>query len=114
MSNHCFSRNTRIVTTAALGVAALAMAAAPAASAGPAAGPNALEVILALQRQGDKVIIDRSGNRPLQMCTVTSVRQIDAQYWWSRPHVSSPKSAIRPNAVGTQLIERTMYVTIRC
>ncbi|PVA72280.1 hypothetical protein D2E64_11475 [Mycobacteroides abscessus] len=114
MSNNCFSRSTRIMTTAALGAAALAIAAAPAASAGPAEGPNALEVILQLQRQGDKVIIDRSGNKPLQMCTVTSIRQIDAQYWWSRPHLSSPKSAIRPNAQGTQLIERTIYVTIRC
>ena len=78
MSNNCFSRYTRIAATAALGVAALAIAVAPAASAGPAAGPDALEVILALQRQGDKVIVNRTGDKPLQMCTVTSVRQIDA------------------------------------
>ncbi|MGC7313268.1 hypothetical protein RBA04_22630 [Mycobacteroides abscessus subsp. massiliense] len=103
-----------MATTVAVGVAALAVAAAPVASAGPTQDPNALEVILQLQRQGDKIIIDRSGNKPLQMCTVTSIRQIDAQYWWSRPHLSSPKSAIRPNAQGTQLIERTIYVAIRC
>lgn len=112
-------RNNRLLCRAAVPVAAVLAAAtlgltgtAP-AWAGPAA-PNALQVILALQRQGDKVIVNRTGSKPLQMCTVTSIREGQAQYWWTHPQVVDPNRAKRANGVGTQLLYRTMYVDVQC
>ncbi|NGX06066.1 hypothetical protein [Mycobacteroides franklinii] len=113
MHNNSFLRRISIGAAAALGAAALAVAAAPIAPAGPV-GPDALQVIAMLERQGDTVIVSRTGNKPLQMCTVTSVREIDAQYWWTRPQVRNPRPARRPSGVGPQLIIRTMRVEIRC
>ncbi|ALM18970.1 hypothetical protein [Mycobacteroides abscessus] len=114
MLNTTFIRRTRFTAAALIGAAALAITASPTALAGPTGTPNALEVIAMLERQGDTVIVSRTGNKPLQMCTVTSVREIQAQYWWTRPRVQNPKPTRRPNAVGTQLIIRTMRVEIRC
>ncbi len=116
MHNNCSRRRTRIVAAAIAGAAAAVIAAVPTASAGPAQDPNALEVITALQRQGDKVIISRTGNKPLQYCAVTSVREISAAYWWTRPHVRGPvtRAGTGTGAVVAPLIERTFRVEIRC
>lgn len=103
----------RAVTAAALAAAPLGLVSPAPAFAGPQE-PNALQVIMALQRQGDKVIVNRTGSKPLQMCTVTSIREINAQYWWTRTQVLDPRPAKRPSAVGPQLIIRTVRVDIRC
>ncbi|TDZ81876.1 hypothetical protein [Mycobacteroides salmoniphilum] len=91
----------------------LAVSTSPVASAGPASA-DALQVITQLQRQGDKVIVERTGDKPLQMCTVTSVREGESQYWWTQPHVADPNRAKRANGVGPQLMYRTVYVDIQC
>lgn len=114
MHNNCSPRRTRIAAAAIAGAAVAAIAAAPTASAGPAQDPNALEVITAMQRQRDKVIISRTGNKPLQYCAVTSVREISAAYWWTRPHVRGPATRFDTGAIVAPLIERTFHVEIRC
>lgn len=111
MGNKRFLRRTGTAVVAA--VAAATVVGAGSAWAGPAA-PNALQVIMALQRQGDKVIVNRRGGKPLQLCTVTSVRQGRAEYWWTHPQVVDPNRAKRANGVGTQLLYRTMYVDVQC
>lgn len=113
MHNNRFLHRTATAATATLAAAALGLTAAAPASAGPAA-PNALQVILALQRQGDKVIVNRTGSKPLQMCTVTSVREGTSQYWWTHPRVVDPNPNKRVYGVGTQLLYRTMYVDVQC
>lgn len=113
MHNNRFIHRTTAAATAALAAAALGLSGAATAGAGPAS-PNALQVITMLQRQGDKVIVNRTGDKPLQMCTVTSVREGQAQYWWTHPRVASPNRALRANGVGTQLLYRTMYVDVQC
>lgn len=113
MRNNSFLRRTVIIGFATAALAAPIPAAAT-ASAGPAGGPDALQVITMLQRQGDKVIVKRDGNKPLQQCTVTSVREGKSEYWWTHPHIADPRPARRASGVGTQLIYRTMYVDIQC
>ncbi|EUA46551.1 MULTISPECIES: hypothetical protein [Mycobacteroides] len=113
MQNNSFLHHIGIRAAVTIGAAALAVAASPTAPAEPVR-PDALQVIAMLQRQGDKVIVHRTGNKPLQMCTMTSIREIDAQYWWTRPQVRDPQPARRPNGIGPQLIIRTMRVEIRC
>ncbi|WP_286142115.1 MULTISPECIES: hypothetical protein [unclassified Mycobacterium] len=93
--------------------AALAVAASPAASAGPSPA-NALQVITQLQRQGAKVVVLRTGDKPLQACTVTAVREGKSEYWWTHPRIADPNRARRANGVGTQLIYRTVYVDVQC
>ncbi|CPT96502.1 hypothetical protein [Mycobacteroides abscessus] len=114
MSNNRFFRRPRMIAAAAATVSAVAIAAAPVASAGPTEGPNAQEVILQLQSQGDQVIVSRTGNKPLQQCVVTSVRQIDHQSWYRGPRLPSPESATRPGAAGIQLRRPVVHVEIRC
>ncbi len=63
-NNRFLYRSAAVTAAAAAAVAAATLAAAGPAWAGPAA-PNALQVILALQRQGDKVIVNRTGGKPL-------------------------------------------------
>lgn len=109
----------RAGATAAIAFTALALAAsvfgpAPAASAGPAATDSALEEILRLQRQGDQVIVHRRGDKPLQMCVVTAIRQRSAQYVWTRPRIIDPRPGKRPTGVGVQLIIRTLDVDVQC
>lgn len=110
--NRVLHRTTTAVA-AALITAAAGLAGAAPAGAGPAT-PNALQIIGMLQRQGDKVIVHRVGDKPLQMCTVTSIREGQAQYWWTHPNVADPNKAKRANGVGTQLLYRTMYVEVQC
>lgn len=113
MRNNRFLHRAATAATATLAAAALGLTAAAPAWAGPAA-PNALQVIMALQRQGDKVIVNRSGSKPLQMCTVTSAREGTSQYWWTHPRVVDPNPNKRVYGVGTQLLYRTMYVDVQC
>lgn len=103
----------RSILAAAILVAGPAVSTSAAASAGPAS-PDALQVITQLQRQGDKVVVQRTGNKTLQMCTVTSVREGESQYWWTQPRIADPNRAKRANGVGTQLIYRTVYVDVQC
>lgn len=102
----------RALVAAAL-VSPLFVVASPAASAGPA-GPDALQVISQLQRQGDRVVVHRTGDGPLQLCVVTSVREGKSAYWWTSPRTADPNPRKRANGVGTQLIYRTVDVDVRC
>lgn len=113
MHNNRFLHRAAALMVAVLAGATLGLSGAAPAWAGPAA-PNALQVIMALQRQGDKVIVNRTGDKPLQMCTVTSVREGKSEYWWTHPQVVDPNRAKRANGVGTQLLYRTMYVDVQC
>ncbi|MGH3956804.1 hypothetical protein [Mycobacteroides salmoniphilum] len=54
---------------------AAALLAAPTARAGPGALGDAEQVIDGLKAQGNKVIVTKSGNRPLSQCVVTRVRK---------------------------------------
>ncbi len=103
----------RSIAATTLLATALAVAPPPVASAGPAS-PDALQVITQLQRQGDKVVVQRTGDKPLQACTVTSVREGESQYWWTRPRIADPNRAKRANGVGPQLMYRTVYVDVQC
>ncbi|NGX08824.1 hypothetical protein UI24_16285 [Mycobacteroides franklinii] len=105
--------HTAAVAAVVLAVSAAGLSGAPAAWAGPGT-PNALQVITMLQRQGDKVIVHRVGDKPLHMCTVTSIREGKSEYWWTHPRVADPNPAKRANGVGTQLLYRTMYVDVQC
>ncbi|CPZ98749.1 Hypothetical protein ERS075656_04131 [Mycobacteroides abscessus] len=96
------------------GVGGIGVRTGPAASAGPAATDSALEEILRLQRQGDQVIVHRRGDKPLQMCVVTAIRQRSAQYVWTRPRIIDPRPGKRPTGVGVQLIIRTLDVDVQC
>ncbi|MGH3725739.1 MAG: hypothetical protein ACRDUS_16640 [Mycobacterium sp.] len=111
MRNNHFHR--RAVAAAISLPVALIVATSPVASAGPAAA-NALQVIMQLQRQGDKVVVNRTGGKPLQMCTVTSVREGKSAYWWAYPRVADPNRARRANGVGAKLLYRTVYVDVQC
>ncbi|ORA60872.1 MULTISPECIES: hypothetical protein [Mycobacteriaceae] len=116
MHNKRFHRRAGIATAAAaifVAASALGLSGAALAQAGPGS-PDALQVILMLQRQGDKVIVNRTGNKPLHMCTVTSVREGTSEYWWTHPQVVGPNRATRAHGVGTQLLYRTMYVDVQC
>ncbi|MFA4083922.1 hypothetical protein [Mycobacteroides salmoniphilum] len=104
---------SRSIAAATFLAAALAVATPTAASAGPAP-VSALQVIAQLQRQGDKVIVLRAGDKPLQACTVTAVREGKSEYWWTSPRIVDPSRAKRANGVGTQLMYRTVYVDIQC
>lgn len=104
---------SRSIMAATFLATTLAVSTSPAASAGPAS-PDALQVITQLQRQGDKVVVQRTGDKPLQMCTVTSVRDGESQYWWTRPRIADPNRAKRANGVGPQLMYRTVYVDVQC
>ncbi|BAX97365.1 hypothetical protein MSTE_02050 [Mycobacteroides stephanolepidis] len=103
----------RSIVAATILVTGLGVATSPAASAGPAS-PDALQVITQLQRQGDTVVVQRTGDKPLQMCAVTSVREGASQYWWTRPRIADPNRAKRANGMGTQLMYRTAYVDVQC
>ncbi|WP_239001838.1 MULTISPECIES: hypothetical protein [unclassified Mycobacteroides] len=97
-----------------MSLAAMLMLATPAVAAAGPAGANALQVIMQLRRQGDKVIVNRKGDKPLQMCVVTSVREGKSEYWWTHPRIADPAPAKRNSGVGTQLLYRTVYVDVQC
>ncbi|BAX97366.1 hypothetical protein MSTE_02051 [Mycobacteroides stephanolepidis] len=52
-----------------------ALLAAPVAQAGPGALGDAQQVIDGLKAQGDKVIVTKTGNKPLSHCVATRVRK---------------------------------------
>lgn len=107
-----------MLSRSAIGAAILAVLAisttTPIAAAGPKDGPNALQVITSLQRQGDVVVVKRTGSKPLQYCVVTSIHKGKSEYWWTRPRLIDPNPAKRPPAIGSVLMTRTVYVDIRC
>ncbi|ALR11576.1 hypothetical protein BST43_04855 [Mycobacteroides saopaulense] len=111
MPNNRFRR--RVVIAVASLVAVPIVTASPLASAGPAS-TNALQLIMLLQRQGDQVIVHRAGDKPLQMCTVISVREGRSEYWWTHPRMVDPSPARRANGRGSQLLYRTVYIDVRC
>ncbi|NGX06096.1 hypothetical protein [Mycobacteroides franklinii] len=55
--------------------AAAALLLAPAAQAGPGDLGNADDVINSLKAQGNKVIVTKTGNKPLPQCVATRVRK---------------------------------------
>ncbi|AMT69435.1 MULTISPECIES: hypothetical protein [Mycobacteriaceae] len=60
-------------TLAATAAATLLMA--PAAQAGPGSLGDADDVINSLKAQGNKVIITKTGNKPLSQCVATRIRK---------------------------------------
>ncbi|MFA4083923.1 hypothetical protein [Mycobacteroides salmoniphilum] len=71
------SRVVRVLSSVGIAAAAIlaALRAAPAAQAGPGALGDAQQVIDGLKVQGNKVIVTKSGNKPLSQCVATRVRK---------------------------------------
>jgi hypothetical protein len=66
--------NTRVAALTIAAFSALAFGAAPWAAAAPSGDASAQEVVDSLQRNGFKVILNRTGAGPLQECDVAAVR----------------------------------------
>lgn len=90
-----------------LPVAAVALAAV--AHAGPQGYGDPETVISSLEEQGNYVILNRTGNWPLEDCTVTRVRQGASVYRYERPVGASSQSV--PQKV---LDHGTYYVDLEC
>ncbi|MUM15725.1 hypothetical protein FZI91_09815 [Mycobacterium sp. CBMA271] len=90
-----------------LPVAAVALAAV--AHAGPQGSGDAETVISSLEAQGNYVIVNRSGDKPLDKCAVTRVRQGPTIIRYERPVGADSNSA--PASV---LDHGTYYVDLKC
>jgi hypothetical protein len=66
--------NTPVAALTIAAFSALAFGAAPWAAAAPSGDASAQEVVDSLQRNGFKVILNRTGAGPLQECAVAAVR----------------------------------------
>jgi len=64
--------NTRVAALSIAAFSALAFGAAPWAAAAPSGDASAQEVVDSLQRNGFKVILNRTGAGPLQECDVAA------------------------------------------
>lgn len=90
-----------------LPVAAVALAAV--AHAGPQGYGDAETVISSLEEQGNYVILNRTGNRPLEDCTVARVRQGPSVYVYERAVGADSQS------VPTKILDHgTYYVDLTC
>ncbi|ORA60868.1 MULTISPECIES: hypothetical protein [Mycobacteriaceae] len=65
----------RVAAWTLAAAAAAALLLAPAAQAGPGDLGNADDVINSLKAQGNKVIVTKTGNKPLSQCVATRVRK---------------------------------------
>ena len=66
--------NTRVAALTIAAFSAVTFGAAPWAAAAPSGAASAEEVVDSLQRNGYKVILNRTGAGPLQECDVAAVR----------------------------------------
>ncbi|NGX08682.1 hypothetical protein [Mycobacteroides franklinii] len=73
--NNIFRARVATRTLAAAAAVAATLLLAPAAHAGPDALGDAEEVINSLKNQGHKVIVTKTGSKPLSECVVTGVRK---------------------------------------
>lgn len=90
-----------------LPIAAVALASV--AHAGPQGYGDAETVISSLEEQGNYVILNRTGNLPLEDCTVTRVRQGPSVYVYERAVGADSKS------VPAKILDHgTYYVDLKC
>ncbi|OHT81309.1 hypothetical protein [Mycobacteroides saopaulense] len=86
-----------------------ALIAAPPAGAGPKNLGNADLVVASLKARGDRVVVNRRGNTPLNECVATSVREGRSQYRWQRVRGADPTSPL------VQVLDyRVMHVSVEC
>ncbi|OMB97381.1 hypothetical protein A5733_10055 [Mycobacterium sp. NS-7484] len=91
-------RNTRILTAAIGGLAAVAIGLAGPAGAAPDGPGDAQQTISRLQSQGYTVIVNRLGTTPLDQAAVVAVRP--------GPHYSRTDSL-------SAVTQRTVYVDVK-
>ncbi len=90
-----------------LPIAAVALAAV--SGAGPQGYADAETVTNSLEEQGNYVILNRTGNRPLEDCTVARVRQGPSVYVYERAVGADSQS------VPTKILDHgTYYVDLAC
>nr|WP_134071663.1 hypothetical protein [Mycobacteroides salmoniphilum] len=90
-----------------LPIAAVALASV--AHAGPQGYGDAEAVISSLEEQGNYVILNRMGNKPLESCMVTRVRQGPSVYVYERAVGADSES------VPTKILDHgTYYVDLKC
>jgi hypothetical protein len=99
----------KIVTSIAGGAAvAAAIACSAAANAAPTSAANVDQLVMALQSQGNTVIVTRAGAHPLSECAVAGVR---LGQMYTRYDSGYPGAQNDPKA---QAISMTVYVDAQC
>ena len=95
---------------AAGGVAATAVAFSGSATAAPM-GPDASQTLMSLQSEGYHVIVNKTGNAPLDQCSVSAVRP-GQKYTRMESEIPGPSD----NGVGivTTVLAETVYLDLSC
>jgi hypothetical protein len=83
---------------------ALAAGVPAAAQAAPSGTGSAQAAVDELEKSGYKVVLNKLGARPLDRCTVDSVRP------WAK--VLRPLSAV--DALADEIVSQTVYLTAKC
>jgi hypothetical protein len=113
MSIHWKEEQMKSLTMTA--VAAGVMAAAALGFAGPAiaapAGPDAVGTLNDLKEQGFNVIVNKTGNSPLDQCAVSEVRPGQT---YTRMESEVPGPDDRGVGIVTTVLAKTVYLDVAC
>jgi len=102
------------VSAVAVGLAAAVLGLATPASAAPAGGDKAVEVIKQLEADGNRVIVNRQGSTPLSEATVVRVRPGPPIREWVWSNGGSRRNGDnRFNDRVLETVGRVMFVDIR-
>lgn len=113
MNNILRGRVTGLAVAASAVTAAVTVLLAPAAHAGPGGLGDADDVINSLKAQGNKVIVTKTGNKPMPQCVATRVRK-DLDVYGGTPSTNCPNcnGASRRNQVVR--LYSVYHVDIQC
>lgn len=113
MNNILRGHVTGLTVAASAVTAAVTVLLAPAAYAGPGGLGDADDVVNSLKAQGNKVIVTKTGNKPLPQCVATRVRK-DLDVYGGTPSTNCPNcnGASRRNQVVR--LYSVYHVDIQC
>ena len=95
---------------AAGGMAATAIAFAGTATAAPT-GPDASQTLMNLQSEDYHVIVNKTGNAPLDQCGVSAVRP---GHTYTRMESEIPGPSDRGVGIVTTVLAKTIYLDLAC
>lgn len=94
------------IAVAATVTASIAFAAS--ANAVPTGGSTVDDIVMSLQEQGNKVVVNRTGSQPLSQCTVTGVRPGQTFTHFDSGYPGAGNDPM------TQVSSMTVYVDAQC
>jgi hypothetical protein len=103
-------KSIAIPAIAAGAIAAAALGFAGSASAAPM-GPNVSQTVENLQMQGFNVIVNKSGDVPLEQCAVSAVRP---GHTYTRMESEIPGPDDRGVGIVTTVLAKTVYLDVSC